>query len=76
MLVDSILSNADEEQFEEVLNNLNEDINANVVICFCEGLTVRGLLMAMKRLNMTERFLIIGSDGWADRSDVVVDLEK
>jgi metabotropic glutamate receptor 1 len=73
---DSILSNADEEQFEEVLHNLNEDLNANVVICFCEGLTVRGLLKAMNRLNMTERFLIIGSDGWADRQDVVVDFEK
>lgn len=73
---DSILSNADEEQFEEVLHNLNEDLNANVVICFCEGLTVRGLLMAMGRLNMTERFLIIGSDGWADRQDVVLDYEK
>ena len=39
-------------------------------------MTVRGLLRAMKFLNITNRFLIIGSDGWADRQDVVVDFEK
>lgn len=34
-------------------------------------MTIRGLLQAMKEMNLTHRFLIIGSDGWADRQEVV-----
>ena len=48
----------------------------DVVVCFCEGMTVRGLLIAIQKLNLTNRFLIIGSDGWADRQDVVIDYEN
>lgn len=57
---DSVLSNAAEEIFDKVILNLKQDPNANVVVCFCEGLTVRGLLMATRRLNMTSHFLFIG----------------
>ncbi|XP_055633826.1 metabotropic glutamate receptor 1-like [Toxorhynchites rutilus septentrionalis] len=73
---DSILSYADDESFSDVLRNIEQDPNANVVVCFCEGMTVRGLLKAMERLNMTDRFLLIGSDGWADRADVVQNYER
>lgn len=66
-----ILSNAEDRQFQEVLRNLIEDEHANVIVCFCEGMTIRGLLQAMKEMNLTHRFLIIGSDGWADRQEVV-----
>jgi hypothetical protein len=38
-------------------------------------MTIRGMLMAIKKLNLTNRFLIIGTEGWADRQDVVSDLE-
>lgn len=31
--------------------------------------------MAIKYLNLTNYFIIIGSDGWADRQDVVTDYE-
>ncbi|CRL04842.1 CLUMA_CG017895, isoform A [Clunio marinus] len=72
---DSILSNDDEEKYIELMDNLEKDDNANVIVCFCEGMTVRGILKAIKRLNLTNRFLIIGSDGWADRQDVVADYE-
>lgn len=54
---------------------MQEDDNANVIVCFCEGMTVRGLLTAIKHFNLTNRFLIIGSDGWADRQDVVSEYE-
>lgn len=54
------MSNAEEESFSDVLRNLVQDPNANVVVCFCEGMTVRGLLAAMERLNLTDRFLLIG----------------
>lgn len=53
------------------MRNLIEDEHANVIVCFCEGMTIRGLLQAMKEMNLTHRFLIIGSDGWADRQEVV-----
>jgi len=56
--------------------NLKEDENANVIVCFCEGMTIRKLLMATKEMNLTNRFLIIGSDGWADRQDVVSEFEQ
>lgn len=57
------------------MNNLKVDDKANVIVCFCEGITVRKLLIAIKHLNLTGRFLIIGSDGWADRQDVVSEYE-
>ncbi|XP_071448641.1 metabotropic glutamate receptor 1-like, partial [Hetaerina americana] len=72
----SILSHAEDSAFDGVLRNLAEDPAANVVVCFCEGFTVRGLLAASKRLKLTNRFLFVGSDGWADRSDVVEGLES
>ncbi|EJY57740.1 AAEL017068-PA, partial [Aedes aegypti] len=71
-----ILSNAEDESFLDVLRNIVQDASAKVVVCFCEGMTVRGLLKAMKNLNMTDRFLLIGSDGWADRADVVENYER
>lgn len=70
-----ILTNDDDEKFQELIRNLEEDEKAHVIVCFCEGLTVRKLLMAIKFLNLTNNFIIIGSDGWADRQDVVVDYE-
>lgn len=57
---DSVLSNAEDDAFERVLLNLERDPNARVVVCFCEGMTVRGLLGASQRLNLTGRFLFIG----------------
>ena len=57
---DSVLSNAEEEVFDRVLRKLDEDKNARVVVCFCEGLTIRGLLAATKRLKLTGRFLFLG----------------
>jgi hypothetical protein len=55
-----VLSNAEDEVFDRVIRKLDEDKNARVVVCFCEGMTVRGLLAATKRLNLTGRFLFIG----------------
>ncbi|KAK9744035.1 Nine Cysteines Domain of family 3 GPCR [Popillia japonica] len=59
---------------KRVIRTLAQDQNAVVVVCFCEGLTVRGLLHATQRLNMTNRFLFIGSDGWGDRTDVILNV--
>ena len=44
----------------QVMENLMRDKNARVVVCFCEGWTVRGLLKASRNLNRVGHFLIIG----------------
>lgn len=57
---DAVLSNAEEEEFERTVRKLSQDENARVVVCFCEGMTVRGLLAATARLNLTGRFIFLG----------------
>ena len=47
-----------------------------VVACFCEGMTVRGILKSFRRLNVTGDFTLFGSDGWSDRYDVVEGYEE
>lgn len=74
---DKIYSNAGERHFDRLLRKLRERLpKARVVVCFCEGMTVRGLLMAMRRLGVFGEFLLIGSDGWADRYEVVEGFEQ
>ncbi|XP_028653717.1 metabotropic glutamate receptor 1-like isoform X2 [Erpetoichthys calabaricus] len=69
---DKIYSNAGEKHFDRLLRKLRERLpKARVVVCFCEGMTVRGLLMAMRRLGVAGEFLLVGSDGWADRDEVI-----
>uniref|UniRef100_A0A3Q1FIQ9 Metabotropic glutamate receptor 5 n=1 Tax=Acanthochromis polyacanthus TaxID=80966 RepID=A0A3Q1FIQ9_9TELE len=66
-----IWSNAGEQSFDRLLERLRAHLpKARVVACFCEGMTVRNILMAMRRQGQVGQFLLIGSDGWADRYDV------
>uniref|UniRef100_A0A8C6VMH3 Metabotropic glutamate receptor 5 n=1 Tax=Naja naja TaxID=35670 RepID=A0A8C6VMH3_NAJNA len=67
-----IYSNAGEQSFDKLLEKLRSHLpKARVVVCFCEGMTVRGLLMAMRRLGLASEFYCwAGDDGWADRYDV------
>ncbi|XP_067113777.1 metabotropic glutamate receptor 5-like [Osmerus mordax] len=68
---DKIYSNAGEQGFDRLLEKLRGHLpKARVVACFCEGMTVRGILMAMRRRHLVGEFLLVGSDGWADRYDV------
>ncbi|XP_022625823.1 metabotropic glutamate receptor 1 isoform X2 [Seriola dumerili] len=74
---DKIYSNAGEKHYDRLLRKLRERLpKARVVVCFCEGMTVRGLLTAMRRLGVFGEFLVIGSDGWADRYEVVEGYEQ
>uniref|UniRef100_A0A5F8H8L1 Receptor ligand binding region domain-containing protein n=1 Tax=Monodelphis domestica TaxID=13616 RepID=A0A5F8H8L1_MONDO len=58
---DKIYSNSGEKSFDRLLRKLRERLpKARVVVCFCEGMTVRGLLSAMKRLGVVGEFLLIG----------------
>ncbi|KAF7666049.1 hypothetical protein LDENG_00118210 [Lucifuga dentata] len=66
-----IWSNAGEQSFDRLLERLRAHLpKARVVACFCEGMTIRNILMAMRRQGLVGEFLLIGSDGWADRYDV------
>ncbi|XP_016150527.1 metabotropic glutamate receptor 1-like [Sinocyclocheilus grahami] len=58
---DKIYSNAGEKHFDRLLKKLRERLpKARVVLCFCEGMTVRGLLMAMQRRGVSGEFQLIG----------------
>uniref|UniRef100_A0A3B4UI25 Metabotropic glutamate receptor 1 n=1 Tax=Seriola dumerili TaxID=41447 RepID=A0A3B4UI25_SERDU len=74
---DKIYSNAGEQSFDKLLQKLRGHLpKARVVACFCEGMTVRGILMAMRRQRLVGEFLLLGSDGWADRYDVTDGYER
>ncbi|CAK6969119.1 glutamate receptor%2C metabotropic 5a [Scomber scombrus] len=74
---DKIYSNAGEQGFDKLLQKLRVHLpKARVVACFCEGMTVRGILMAMRRQRLVGEFLLVGSDGWADRYDVTDGYQK
>ncbi|KAG7322399.1 hypothetical protein KOW79_013745 [Hemibagrus wyckioides] len=74
---DKIYSNAGEQSFDRLLEKLRIHLpKARVVACFCEGMTVRGILKAMRRRRLVGEFLLVGSDGWADRYDVTDGYQK
>ncbi|PIO71093.1 ligand-binding protein, receptor family [Teladorsagia circumcincta] len=75
-----IKSLAGEAEYRNVLKSLaSQKSRPQVVVCFCEGLTVRNFFQAQKHLitrnKNFKRFQWIGSDSWADRNDVVNGLE-
>lgn len=58
---DKIYSNAGERSFDKLLQKLRVHLpKARVVACFCEGMTVRGILMAMRRQRLVGEFLLVG----------------
>ncbi|CAI4227652.1 unnamed protein product [Auanema sp. JU1783] len=78
---EKIKSLASESEYRNVLQSLtSQKSRPQVVVCFCEGLTIRNFFLAQKELQMTnksfQRFQWIGSDGWADRNDVVEGIEE
>ena len=44
----------------QVIDHLNRTQRARVVVCFCEGMTIKGLVKAAKRRNLDGHFLFIG----------------
>lgn len=58
---DKIYSNAGEQNFDKLLQKLMAHLpKARVVACFCEGMTVRGILMAMRRKRLVGELLLVG----------------
>lgn len=59
-VIDNVASTAEDAAFDSVLQNLLEHPNASVVVCFCEGQTVRNLFNATRRKKVEGKLLIIG----------------
>jgi len=57
---ETVTNNAEDSIFDETVRSLQKYKSAKVVACFCEGMTVRGLLKAIRRLNATGALLLIG----------------
>lgn len=56
-----VLNNAEDTIYDTVLKNLLlYKSTARAVACFCEGMTVRALLKATRRLNVVGDLLLIG----------------
>jgi len=64
---------ASSTDYEAIIQNMEKNKRARVIVCFCYGETIRGLLRAINKLNLKGRFIILGSDGWSDRIDVAQD---
>ncbi|XP_041353845.1 metabotropic glutamate receptor 5-like isoform X2 [Gigantopelta aegis] len=73
---ENIASSSDSEAFDKIVENLLTTPNATVIVCFCEGITVKKLFQAIQRKSAVGKFLVIGSDGWGNRKDVVHGVEK
>uniref|UniRef100_A0A7E4WCF0 G_PROTEIN_RECEP_F3_4 domain-containing protein n=1 Tax=Panagrellus redivivus TaxID=6233 RepID=A0A7E4WCF0_PANRE len=71
---------ADIEEYEEVLMSMSLlNPRPQVAVCFCEGASMRKIFEAQQNLRRKnpklKLFQWIGSDGWADRMDVVEGVE-
>uniref|UniRef100_T1KRK7 Receptor ligand binding region domain-containing protein n=1 Tax=Tetranychus urticae TaxID=32264 RepID=T1KRK7_TETUR len=56
-----VTNNAEDWKFDEIVISILQTKSVKVVACFCEGMTVRGILKAIRRLNATGEFLLVGS---------------
>ncbi|XP_033636095.1 metabotropic glutamate receptor 1-like [Asterias rubens] len=72
---DSIASRSSDRKFDKVIRNLLKTDTAKVVVCFCEGETITNLLKATRRLGESGTFLFIGSDGWANRYEIIREVQ-
>jgi hypothetical protein len=61
-LYEKIREYASDYDYEAVIRKMNTNVtsSARVIVCFCQGETVRGLLGAINKLNLKGRFLIVG----------------
>ncbi len=59
-MYEKIREYASDEDYENIIKKMNGTEKARVIVCFCYGETVRGLLSAIHRLNLKGRFLIVG----------------
>ncbi|GFN93744.1 metabotropic glutamate receptor [Plakobranchus ocellatus] len=73
---ENIATSAEDEKFDAVVEKLLHTPMPTVVVCFCEGMTLKKLGQATRRKNVEGAFLLLGSDGWGNRQDVAQDVES
>ncbi|KAL1485295.1 hypothetical protein MTO96_047357 [Rhipicephalus appendiculatus] len=56
----AIPTDADDEYYNAVVRSIGRFGTVNVVVCFCEGLTVQALINATTRLNVTGKYVFFG----------------
>ena len=75
--MEKLTNNAPDAFYDQALKNLlHYRSTARVVACFCEGITVRNILKAIRRAGVAGELLLFGSDGWADRHEVINEFEE
>lgn len=60
VMYEKITQYANDEDYENLIKRMNDTQSARVIVCFCYGETIRGLLAAINRLGLKGRFIIIG----------------
>lgn len=66
---------APEADFRNAVQVLRKTPRARVVVCFCDTITVIGLLKAIKEENATQEFSLVVSDTWSTDTDMLRGLE-
>lgn len=58
---ETLINNADDSAYDKTLRSLLQyKSTARVVVCFCEGMTVKGLLRAIRRLDVAGELVLFG----------------
>ncbi|VDN50893.1 unnamed protein product [Dracunculus medinensis] len=78
---EKVKSLAEPVEFDKILASIwKQKSRPQVIVCFCEGRTMHEMFKAQRRLRKDnpsiKPFQWIGSDGWADRLDVVEGVEQ
>ncbi|XP_018322676.1 metabotropic glutamate receptor isoform X2 [Agrilus planipennis] len=66
---------ADDKQFDNIINKLRKKSNAKAVILFTRAEDARGIMQAVKRLNASNEFYWVASDGWGKQKKIVEGVE-
>lgn len=56
----TIYDDTKKDELDDIVRKFDQNRNAKVVVCFCEGYDVRRLLEATKRTNKLHNFVFIG----------------
>ncbi|KAI3379215.1 hypothetical protein SNEBB_006035 [Seison nebaliae] len=74
LIVDSASSS---KVYDEIIKKVQQQKNCKIIVCFCQGEAITKLLEAKEKLEDKGRnFKIIGSDGWADRLELIKDFDE
>ena len=64
------------EQYSQLIQDLGKHPDTRVIVCFCDGLGVRALFRTLTKHNLNGSYVIVGSDGWNVRKDIIRGFES